>query len=160
MTRFLAILLTCLTLPLAARAEPVLKIINFTADWCPNCQILNPRLDEAVAAFAEGEVEVVNLDMTHAGRRSSDMERFNAQADAMRTAHAHNVRYLWDWYGGITGLAAIVAADNGEPISCVMRPMTAEDIEKRLKLAKILAERAPQGTRKPQGPDCPPPRNG
>lgn len=160
MRRSLACLALFLSASLPSGAEPLLKVVNFTADWCPNCKILDPRIAEAIGRFEAEDIELIELDMTNASRRAGEMARFNAQADAMRLAHEHEVRYLWDWYGGITGLAAIVAADTGEPISCVMRPMSVEDIENRLKLAKILAERAPPGARKPQGPDCPPPRNG
>ena len=143
----------------AAEPEPVLKIVNFTADWCPNCQILNPRMDEAIERFEAGAIERVDLDMTNAGRRNGDLERTNAIADAIRTADANQAGYLWDWYGGVTGLAAIVSADNGEPLACINRALSVDQIADRLKIAKVLAERAPAGQRKPNGPDCPAPMN-
>lgn len=149
---------------LTARAEtepnkvaPTVKIINFTADWCPNCQILNPRMAEAVARFPAGTIEIVDLDMTDASRRADEETRANARIDAIRLADSHQAGYLWDWYGGITGLAAIVAADNGEPIACMNRALNVDEIERRLEQARILAAKAPPGARKPQGPDCPPP---
>ena len=60
-----------------ARAEAVLKIINFTADWCPNCQVLNPRMDEAIGTFEAGLIERVDLDMTLARRGSDQMQVIN-----------------------------------------------------------------------------------
>ncbi|MEL6782620.1 MAG: hypothetical protein AAFO51_09600, partial [Pseudomonadota bacterium] len=101
----------------------------------------------------------VDLDMTNAGRRNGDLERTNAIADAIRTADANQAGYLWDWYGGVTGLAAIVSADNGEPLACINRALSVDQIADRLKIAKVLAERAPAGQRKPNGPDCPAPMN-
>jgi len=154
----LSALIVCLTL-LSASAEPILRIINFTAEWCPNCRVLDPRMAEALETFPEGEIELVNLDMTNARLGADDMTVINTHNDAIRLANANKAGYLWDWYGGRTGIAAVIAADNGEPITCFMRIMSVQDIEDRLKLARILALRAPPGLRKPQGPDCPAPMN-
>lgn len=141
-----------------ARAEPVVKIINFTADWCPNCQIVDPRIAEVLERQTEGEFEYIELDMTETKRTDEDT-RNRVLAEAIRTADAHQAGYLWDWYGGYTGIAVLIAADNGEPISCVNRVMDVDEIDFRFAEARILALRAPAGARKPQGPDCPPPMN-
>lgn len=155
--RKLALIAIALLTPLWAQADPVVKIINFTADWCPNCQILNPAMNNALTNFPEGEIEVVNLDMTHAGRGSSEAQRLGVYADAIRLADSHQAGYLWDWYGGVTGIAAIISADNGEPISCINRVLDEAGIEARLREAQIISKRRTPGTRMPQGPDCPPP---
>ena len=137
-----------------AMAEPVVKIVNFTADWCPNCQILNPRIEEAMARFPGEEIERVDLDLTYTRGAGGD----KALAEAVARAERHQAGYLWNWYPrGVTGLAAIVSADNGEPISCVNRLLTVDEIEWRLKQAIILARKASPGARMPDGPDCPPP---
>jgi thiol-disulfide isomerase/thioredoxin len=149
-----------LTAALPASAEPVLKIINFTADWCPNCQILNPRMDEAIEAFEDGAIQRVDLDMTKARRGTPQLEAMQVHTDAINLAGEHKAAYLWDWYGGVTGIAVVIAADNGEPLSCFMRTLSVEDMEKRLNLAKILATRGTPGQRKPRGPDCPAPMRG
>ncbi len=156
----IACILVIAACALPARAEPILKIINFTADWCPNCRILNPRMDEALSIFPDGEIEMIDLDMSNAGRGSSEMARINASADAMRLADDNQVGYLWDWYGGATGIAVVVSADNGEPITCFTRALSVKEMRNRLKLAKILAMRAPQGQRMPNGPNCPAPMGG
>ena len=54
MRALIAVLFTTLLSAVPASADPVVTVINFTADWCPNCQILNPRLDEAIEAFDAG----------------------------------------------------------------------------------------------------------
>ncbi len=138
-----------------ADADPSVKIINFTADWCPNCQILNPRLEEAMEGFEDGSIERVDLDVTRIRRNSSPVDRAEVQTEILLLADQHQVAYLWDWYGGITGIAVAVAADNGEPLTCFMRPMTAKAIQGQLRLAKMLAEQGTPGQRKPDGPDCP-----
>ncbi|GAB5458741.1 MAG: hypothetical protein Hens3KO_17710 [Henriciella sp.] len=142
---------------ISANADPALKVINFTADWCPNCVALNPRIDEAMSQFPEGEITRIDLDMTAAGPGSSDIQKIDTAAIAIRLAHTHQARYLWDWYGGATGIAVVIAADNGEPLSCIQRPMKSDEIAERLELAKILATSGQPGARKPDGPDCPPP---
>ena len=148
-------IITCLFGGLSAAAEPSVKIINFTADWCPNCQILNPRLDEAIESFEAGSIARVDLDVTRIRPSSSPVERAEIQTALLQLADEHQVAYLWDWYGGITGIAVAVAADNGEALTCFMRPMTAQAIQGQLRLAKILAEQGTPGQRKPEGPDCP-----
>ena len=140
---------------LPSAAAPTVKVINFTADWCPNCQILNPRLDEAISAFEDGSVERIDMDVTGIRRDTPLVEKGQIQAELIQLAHEHQVRYLIDWYGGITGIAVAVAADTGEPLGCFMRPMKAKDIEKRLNLAKILAEKGKPGTRQPDALNCP-----
>jgi thiol-disulfide isomerase/thioredoxin len=150
-----AALIVSLTSAFTAGADPSVKIINFTADWCPNCQILNPRLEEAMEGFEDGSIERVDLDVTRIRRNSSPVDRAEVQTEILLLADQHQVAYLWDWYGGITGIAVAVAADNGEPLTCFMRPMTAKAIQGQLRLAKMLAEQGTPGQRKPDGPDCP-----
>ena len=144
-----------LAAPVAA-AQPIIKVINFTADWCPNCQIVDPRLAEAISRFPEGEIEYVELDLTQT-RRTDEDTKAQVIREAIATADRHGAGYLWDWYGGLTGISVIISADNGEPISCVMRVLEVDDIAYRLTEAKILSLRAPAGRRKPNGPDCPAP---
>jgi len=150
MHRFFILITALLTLfwtPLSAQTSnlsstPVVKIINFTAEWCPNCQVLNPAIQDALRSFPEGEIEVVNLDMTFAGRGSSEQQRLAVYSDAIRLADSHQSAYLWDWYG---------------PISCINRILDANAIAGRLREAQIISKRRAPGTRMPQGPDCPPP---
>ena len=157
-------LTACLLSAITATAEtdgdvqaPSVKIVNFTADWCPNCVILNPRLDETIERFEDGKVKRIDLDMTKASRRASKRQRMRAFANAIQTAEAHQASYLWDWYGGVTGIAVFISADNGEPLSCVNRALSVDEMEARLKQAVLLAEHGNPGERMPDGPDCPAP---
>ncbi|MEO0449371.1 MAG: thioredoxin family protein [Pseudomonadota bacterium] len=159
MRAIIATFMLSLISALPVSAEPVLKVINFTADWCPNCQILNPRLDEAISAFETGSIERIDLDVTEV-RGKTMIEQMAIETDALRLAGEHKAAYLWDWYGGVTGIAVAIAADTGEPITCFMRPMKAEDIQGQMRLAMLLAEHGKPGTRKPEGPDCPRPMRG
>lgn len=136
--------------------EPVVKIINFTADWCPNCRIVDPRIDEALARLDSTDFELVEVDMTDT-KRVPDEVRDATVIEAIRLVDSHQAGYVWDWYGGLTGISTVIAADNGEPISCIAAQLSVDEIEFRLTEARILALRAPAGMRKPQGPDCPHP---
>ena len=140
-----------------APVSPSVKVVNFTADWCPNCVILNPRIDEVIERFDRGQIKRVDLDMTDASRRAPQAQRMKAFARAIQTAEAHQASYLWDWYGGITGIAVVISADNGEPLTCVNRALSVDDMEARVKQAILLAEHGKPGERKPDGPDCPAP---
>ena len=151
----IAALLAVLLVPLA-EAEPLVKVINFTADWCPNCRIIDPRIREAMERFDAGSIDYVELDMSPL-RGASPAVREATYANAIRLASEHRADYLWDWYGGVTGLSVVVSADTGEAISCIMRPMTVGEIEFRLIEAQILTARRPAGARMPDGPDCPAP---
>ncbi|MEM8618047.1 MAG: thioredoxin domain-containing protein [Pseudomonadota bacterium] len=160
--RTLLTLLLALLAALHANAQediapaPVVKIINFTADWCPNCAVVDPRIDEALANLNSRDFQLVEVDMTQT-KRVPDAVRDAAVREAIQLVDSHQAGYVWDWYGGLTGLSTIIAADNGEPISCIAAMLSVEDIEFRLKEARILTLRAPAGQRKPQGPDCPHP---
>ena len=142
--------------PTATQPAPILKLINFTADWCPNCQRLNPRMEDAMADISSGLIERIDLDLTKT-RRTSELEKQATYGAALKTVTDHNVDYLWNWYGGFTGIAVIVAADTGEPISCLVGLISTDDIFTRLNNALDLAITRPAGARKPDGPDCPPP---
>lgn len=155
MHRLVIALIISLSAVAPALAEPVVKVINFTADWCPNCQILNPRLDEAIEAFEPGTIERVDLDVTAIRAATTPAEETQVELNAILVANEHRVAYLWDWYGGVTGIAVAVSADTGEPLACFMRPMSAKKIKGQLKLAKILAERGTPGKRQPDRLNCP-----
>ncbi len=141
---------------LSSAADPAVKIINFSANWCPLCRVLDPRLDDAVDRFADQGVTLVEVDMTGLTRSGDDEQRaLVAQLQALTSAHG--AAYLWDWYGGHAGIAIIIAADNGEPLSCITTPLSTSQIEDRLQESLVLAKRVKPGHRRPNGTDCPPP---
>lgn len=157
MIRYLCLVALTVLAPFAASAEPTLKIINFTAEWCPNCRILDPEMRAALRDFSADDVALVELDLTNAGRYATPDEKSTTFANAISLADSHQAGYLWDWYGGVTGLGVIISADNGEPLSCFNRLLDADAIAARLREADIISRRRQPGTRMPDGPDCPPP---
>jgi hypothetical protein len=48
----------------------------------------------------------------------------------------------------------MVAADNGEPLTCVAKIMPAAEIASRIEDSLKLARDAAPGSRRPAGPDC------
>ena len=146
--------LICLLAPVA-NAEPAIRIVDFTASWCPNCKILDPRLAEAVDRFDSADVEIVTLDLTQTARRYTPQQRANAQAEAIATAQAVKAGYVWDWYGPTTGLAVVIAADTGEPITCFTPRQSTEQIAGEIRLARLMAIHAPPGQRQQGELACP-----
>lgn len=95
-----------------------LYLVNFTAEWCPNCIILEPRLEAALSRLAPGVISRVDVDMTNEATSNESFYR----VDGTPLVEAY-IDYV-----GQTGLAAIVTADTGEVITCVTRLYTAEAI--------------------------------
>ena len=133
-----------------------LKLVNLTADWCPNCQILEPRLEEAVARYPEGTLQVIHIDLTRS-RGQGPEAKAETFAAAAALAEAHNVGHVWNAWAGMTGLVPIVTGDTGEITRCLASVYTAEDI--RIVIDESLQRVAtrPKGKRMPEGADCPPP---
>ena len=151
-------LLALFALPAQAEDLPGLRILNFTADWCPNCQILDPRMDRALERIGPTRsIQRFDLDFTPL-RGGGEAERANANADAMRTLEDNQALYLWDYYGGYTGVAVVVASDTGEPMSCLTRALSSQEMELRLLTDLKTVRDTKPGTRFVQGdvpPNCP-----
>jgi thiol-disulfide isomerase/thioredoxin len=156
--RSLSTLVAITSLGFGATAEPVVKVVNFSANWCPLCRVLDPRVEEAVENFSARGVVLVEMDITHL-HGSSVEEREALTAKLQTVAASHRATYLWDWYGGHAGVAVIIAADNGEPLTCITRALSLREIEDRLQESLVLASKVRPGARRPQGTDCPAPMN-
>lgn len=156
--RLLSILLAFASLGFGATAEPVVKVVNFSAKWCPLCRVLDPRVEDAVEGFSDQGVVLVKMDMTDLDR-SSDQEREAIIARLQAVAASHGAAYLWDWYGGHAGIVVIIAADNGEPLTCLTRALNRREIEDRVQESLVLASKVRPGRRRPNGTDCPAPMN-
>ena len=135
--RLLSILLAFASLGFGATAEPVVKVVNFSAKWCPLCRVLDPRVEDAVEGFSDQGVVLVKMDMTDLDR-SSDQEREAIIARLQGVAASHGAAYLWDWYGGHAGIV---------------------EIEDRVQESLVLASKVRPGRRRPSGTDCPAPMN-
>ncbi|MEQ9315726.1 MAG: thioredoxin domain-containing protein [Henriciella sp.] len=139
----------------AQTAQAPVKIINLTADWCASCHEFEPKLARALETYTNAEIELINLDLTHL-RAGPDSKQ--ATIDASKALlRFHKASYLWDWYGGSTGMAIMIASDTGEPISCVDKAYSVKEISDLIQLAGILARKAGPGRRRPDGADCPAP---
>ncbi len=122
-----------------------ITLVSFTAEWCPNCKILDPKMDKAMEAFADGSVTRIILDMTDAERRAQSFEKINGTLFA-------NV------YGdhlGVTGIGIITATDSGEKIGCVTREHSVQEIITALEDAKIAVANKPPYERRIKGAPCP-----
>ncbi|MEQ9435483.1 thioredoxin domain-containing protein [Hyphomonas sp.] len=154
----LSTLLALAILGIGAAAEPAVKVVNFSASWCPPCRVLDPRVQDAVERFRDQGVALVELDMTDLDRSSTEGRKALA-ARLQAVAASHGAAYLWDWYGGHAGIVVIIAADNGEPLTCVTRVLSRREIEDRLQESLVLARKVRPGHRRPNGTDCPAPMN-
>jgi thiol-disulfide isomerase/thioredoxin len=154
--RMISISVAFIAFCLSSWADPAVKIVNFSANWCPLCRVLDPRLADAVDRFADHGVTLVEIEMTRLTRSDDDAQKaLVAQLQALTAAH--DAAYLWDWYGGHAGIAIIIAADNGEPLSCITTALSTSQIEDRLQESLVLATKVKPGHRRPHGTDCPPP---
>lgn len=131
--------------PVAAADQALsVKLVFFTADWCPNCRVLEPELMRAVGRVTG--VERIDVDITNAGRRRESQAR----------ADEGGVRRLYDAYVGKTGFAAIAAADTGETIACVTSAYAAPEIEAALRRAVArIRTRPPLARADSHGTGCP-----
>ena len=157
--RILSVILITLACALPATADPTIKVVNFTANWCPVCRMLDPRLHDAVERFADRGAILVNLDQTRV-TLSDDAAQTAIVESLQQLTASHDAAYLWDWYGGQAGIAVIIAADNGEPLTCITSALTTNQIADRIQESVILATRVRAGARRPKGTNCPPPKEG
>lgn len=65
-----------LTAAPAGASDAEATAMMYYADWCGPCQMLKPKLEEAVATYEKGDVEVMYLDFT-----SMDFENIAVQAE-------------------------------------------------------------------------------
>ena len=127
-------------------ASESVRILYFTADWCPNCQLIEPRLEEALETLGSAAVRRIDIDVT-AMQTADQMAQANVYADAIRTLQASKAEYLWDYYGGYTGVAVLVAADTGEPLSCFTSALDVDTMLKRLRADTARVAALPPGSR-------------
>ncbi|MFC7291726.1 thioredoxin family protein [Hirschia litorea] len=138
-----ASLVTLLSPP--AQAQEV-YLVNLTAEWCPNCKILDPRINEAATRFNDGSIERVELDFTNGDTMAQAYEQVNGTFLAGVFAD----------YAGLTGLGVLVSADSGEKIDCVNRTMTSDAIEMQIVAAREIVRTTPIGKRETGSIFCPP----
>lgn len=130
----------------AASAQEVL-VVNLTADWCTNCKVFDPRLDEATSRIQDGSIKRIELDFTNEQAIGEAFEKVNGTMAAGAFAD----------YAGLTGMAVLVAADSGEQIECLNKTMTVDVIERQIKSARKLVRETGIGHRETGSMMCPAP---
>lgn len=83
--RFLLCLLACLMIAPAAEAvrplpKPQLLAVYFYADWCPNCKLLSPKVQEARAKDGLDNKEVLFITLNLTDKASIHQSVMMAQA--------------------------------------------------------------------------------
>lgn len=143
----LVLLLSLLVLGLPSWADDVrVRALNFTAEWCPNCRILEPNLDAALAAMPQGRAQRVDLDVT-AFRTGTPEEASAALARVRAQLAEAKASVLWEYYAGITGVVVLVAADTGEPLACFTRLQDEAAMTARLAQAILRTQEEKAGAR-------------
>jgi thiol-disulfide isomerase/thioredoxin len=138
-----ALALSALAWPLAAQGraflpeKPAVYVVSFTAAWCPNCRVLDPMVAEVRRTSLHRSAEFVTFDF-------SNDKSWDATTEL---AIEKDLVSVYNGYAGVTGLAAIVAADTGEVITCVNRSFTTATIGAAIDRAIERTKSAPQGRR-------------
>ncbi len=132
----------------AATLPPKVYLVNYTASWCPNCSVLEPKLKiaRAILEKANAPVEEVRVDY-------SSEETLKASLPNLASRNLSGLLERWD---GITGLVVLAAADNGEPIDCLNRQFSAEAIANFAQAAVERVAETEPGDRFIGGAVCPP----
>lgn len=133
------------------------QVINFTADWCPNCRVFDPRLHQAIAELNDPAIESYSFDLTIT-RTGSQQQKTMFWANLLPDMRSIGLGSLHKGFAAYpyTGYAVVVAADTKEPLVCFMGPMSVEMLKQQLKASRSRVANRPQGKRVPEGADCPP----
>ncbi len=123
-----------------------LYVVNFTAEWCPNCRVLDPALYKALETIDRQSVQHIEFDMTTPQRTNETFDKVNGTVLAG----------VYGDYLGITGLVVMIAADSGEKIDCATRLMSADAIEASITNAVDIVRKKTPGTRETESILCPP----
>lgn len=114
--------------------KPV-KVVFFTADWCPNCRFLAPRLTEAMQRV--DSAERIDIDITNAKTWDDSLER----------ALDKGIVRPYNAFVGTTGFAVITASDTGETIGCVNAIFESAAIERLIRRGVERVRTLPAGQR-------------
>lgn len=137
-------------IPASVAGAPVkVYLVNYTASWCPNCKVLEPKLKLARTMLEQANtpVEEVRVDYSTEGTLRASLPNLAAR----------NLSGLLQRWDGITGLVVLAAADTGEPIDCLNRQFSAEAIANFAKAAVERVATTKPGERFLGGAVCPPP---
>ncbi|WP_417470483.1 hypothetical protein [Maricaulis sp.] len=145
----LSLLSGLLTSPAAAEEPDLVYGIYFRSDWCPNCAILEPMLDEARARSPDLPLELLVIDLS-AGEAEFQL--------ALGAVLDRGLARYYNQYFGLTGFVLYAAADTGEVLDCVTRLHDADAIMRVESHAVDAVRNRPPHARTPGGAAlCPPP---
>jgi len=133
----------------AQSAAPKVYAVNFTAQWCPNCRVLNPAFAQALQVLDDPRLERVDFDVTDA--RENPDRYVSIQA----LAEPRNLIGVYEAWIGLTGLVVLAAADTGEPIACLSRLQSAQAMVSAMRAALRQVEQRPAFQRFSGAPPCP-----
>lgn len=128
------------------QTEPTLYVVNFTAEWCPNCKVLDPALERALEGINTDHVQHFEFNMTDSLRSEETFHKVNGTVLAG----------VYGDYLGVTGLVVMIAADSGEKIDCATRLVSAEAIKASIYNSLEIVRNNPAGTRETTSILCPP----
>jgi len=111
-----------------AKGAPDVIAASFTSAWCSSCRILEPRLAQAMPAFADQAVEFVEFDFT-----------FGETETLAALAADHNLTRLYEANKGATGFTVLVDARSGAIVDTLTMNFTASDIAKAIGRALAIA---------------------
>jgi len=123
-----------------------LYVVNFTADWCPNCKILDPALEQALRGIDNNRIRHISFDMTDSIRSGRTFDLVNGTVLAG----------VYGDYLGVTGLVVMIAADSGEKIDCATRLVNAGAIRESINQSYDIVQNSLPGTRETDSILCPP----
>ena len=126
-----------------AQSTSSLKLVYFTADWCPTCKVLDPRLDQALRELDDQDIQPIAVDMTVT--RAGDLFERNRfwKTGLQNDMNRSGIGYLFNSVKGFpyTGYAVVITEGQSAPLTCIMGVVPLETIKSELRRAKTLAQR-------------------
>ncbi len=153
-------LIVCVTLFRApattAQAAEKVKVITFTATWCNVCQIMDPRLQSALAYIGDPAIHHYPVDLTLT-EQGSDQDRVFFRANFRQSLADRGISAIYDGYMGYpyTGYSVILSADTNEPLGCFVGLVDMNTLIARLKAARALTNAYSQRARTQASETCP-----
>lgn len=139
-------LLAFMASPATAQEEPKVYMVTFTAEWCPNCKILDPKLASALSGQSKDKIRSVTLDMTNPDTTLQAFDKINGTL----------LGEVYGDYLGQTGIGILTAADSGEKLGCALRVHSVTQIKQMIDQAVEMVDNEPALQRRGGLGNCPP----
>ena len=107
---------------LAWAGNPSVIALQFHADFCPACKVLDPNLTEAKGTLAEESVLFVKLD--HTSKASRHQAKLLAESLELDKIYAKEAKK--------SGFVLLVDTETGNVIERITRNHSAQDIERAI----------------------------